>query len=170
MADRDADFSAFVAARWGSLVRAAVGLGCGPEDARDLAQTALLRCYTSWSSVQRANDPDAYVFRVLLNCLRDSRRRRWWGERPTADFPDGPQVPDHSTVVEQADLVRTALAELSLEQRQVVVLRYFAHLTEQQTAETLGIPPGTAKSRLSRALAALALNPALIETKDGQVS
>ena len=39
------------------------------------------------------------------------------------------------------------------DQRAVVVLRYFAHLTEQQTASVLGIAPGTVKSRLSRALA-----------------
>ena len=39
------------------------------------------------------------------------------------------------------------------------MLRYFAHLSEQQTATVLGIPPGTVKSRLSRALARLAPIP-----------
>ena len=78
----DPDFATYAAARWASLVRSAVFLGCSREDAQDLAQVTLLRCYVSWAKVQRADDRDAYVYRVLLNCLRDSRRRRWWGERP----------------------------------------------------------------------------------------
>ncbi len=62
-----------------------------------------------------------------------------------------------------ADLVQRALAGLSVANRQVVVLRFFADLTEQQTADALGIPTGTVKSRLSRAFAQLAEDAHLIE-------
>lgn len=50
-------------------------------------------------------------------------------------------------------------------ERQVVVLRHYAHLSEQQTATALGVAPGTVKSRLSRGLRALAQDPDLLELR-----
>lgn len=150
--DRDGDFSAYAGARWGNLVRSAVVLGCDIEDAQDLVQTTLLRCYASWENVQRAENRDAYVYRVLLNCHRDNRRRRWRGERPTEVLPEQ-GTPDSTSQVDAADALRRALAGLSQANREVVVLRFLAHLSELQTADILRIAPGTVKSRLSRALA-----------------
>ena len=66
-----------------------------------------------------------------------------------------------------ADAVHRALADLSKVNREVVVLRYYAHLSEQQTAEILDIAPGTVKSRLSRALAQLATNTHLADLAEG---
>lgn len=166
--DQDGDFSAYATASWGRLVRSAVFLGCSIEDAHDLVQTTLLRCYTSWARVQRAADRDAYVYRILLNCYRDSRRRRWWGERPTHTPPDRPTGADATAIVDVADAVHRALDGLSSVNREVVVLRYYAHLSEQQTAEILNIAPGTVKSRLSRALAQLATSSHLADLPEGQ--
>lgn len=168
-ADQD-DFTTFASARWPALVRSGVVLGCSFEEAHDLAQTTLLRCFAAWRKVQAADDRDAYVYRVLLNCHRDSRRRRWWGERPT----DAPPVPepgaDASERIADLDAVRRALADLSLDHRRVVVLRHLAQLSEQQTADVLGIAPGTVKSRLSRALAQLATNDHLQDLREGPPS
>lgn len=164
--DDDGDFSAYATARWGSLVRSGIVLGCTYDEAQDLAQTTLLRCYTAWHKVRRADNSDAYVYRILLNCHRDSRRRRWWGERPTRVLPDH-STPDGMSGVETADAIRRALGDLSPVQREVVVLRYYAHLTERQTADLLGIAPGTVKSRHSRALAQLAGNPHLADMTEG---
>ncbi|PWN01585.1 SigE family RNA polymerase sigma factor [Nocardioides silvaticus] len=163
----DAEYDAYVLARWPALVRSAVGLGCDPEEARDLAQTTLLRCYVAWRKVQRARDRDAYVYRILLNCYRDSHRRQWWSEAPTADLPDAPDRRDAIVDADLADAVRRALADLDQDQRAVVVLRYFAHLSEAQTATVLGIAPGTVKSRLSRALVKLAVHPQLPDPVEG---
>jgi RNA polymerase sigma-70 factor (sigma-E family) len=160
--DTDGDFSAYAGARWGALVRSGIVLGCTAEEAQDLAQTTLLRCYTAWRRVQRVEDRDAYVYRILLNCHRDSRRRRWWGERPTETLPDRP-VADATDDVVVTDSVQRALAELSRPNREVVVLRYYANLTETQIANTLNIPPGTVKSRLSRAVAQLSTSAHLVE-------
>lgn len=163
----DAEYDAYVLARWPALVRSAVGLGCDPEEARDLAQTTLLRCYVAWRRVRKARDRDAYVYRILLNCYRDSHRRQWWGEAPTADLPDAPDLRDAIVDADLADAVRRALADLDQDQRAVVVLRYFAHLSEAQTATVLGISPGTVKSRLSRALVKLAVHPQLSDPVEG---
>jgi RNA polymerase sigma-70 factor (sigma-E family) len=163
---REEDFSAYAAARWPTLVRSAVFLGCGIDEADDLVQATLLRCFTAWGRVEKADNRDAYVYRMLLNCHRDSRRRRWWGERPSDDPGERP-TPDLTEEVAIADAVERALGDLSTINREVVVLRYYGRLSEQQTSDVLGIPPGTVKSRLSRALAQLAANPHLSDLREG---
>jgi len=158
---KDADYSAYVSARWHTLVRSVVLLGVARHEAEDVVQTALERCYRSWRSVSAAADPDAYVYRVVVNTLLTSRKRRWWGERPTAATPEPAPVDD---VAERAVIgasVLSALARLSQEHRDVLVLRFFADLSEMQTSEALGIPAGTVKSRVSRALAQFAADPAV---------
>lgn len=145
------EFDEYVAARRVRLVRTAVLLGCPPADAEDVVQTALLRCYRSWRRVSRADSPDAYVHRVLVNTYLDSRSRRWTGEVPTESLPEPVADVDLSLGL----AVRRALAAMSDEHRAVLVLRFFADLSERDTAEALGLPAGTVKSRTARALAAL---------------
>lgn len=162
--DHDSDFADYARGAWGTLVRSAVFLGCSPHEAEDLAQTTLVRCYTAWPSVAAADNRAAYVYRMLLNCLHDSKRRRWWGERPTEFMPERAGR-DETAAVDTADAVHRALAGLSKPNRDVVVLRYFAGLSEQQTADALDIAPGTVKSRLSRSLAQLASDDHLTELR-----
>lgn len=147
------DFSEYVAARRPTLVRTAVLLGCPQPDAEDVVQTALLRCFRSWRRVVNADQPEAYVYRVLVNVLQDARSRRWNGELPTETLPDRP-AGDVDLATGLA--VRRALAAMSPEHREVLVLRYYADLSERDTADVLGVAPGTVKSRTARALAALA--------------
>ena len=165
--DHDAEFTEYAAARWRALVRTGVLLGCAVPEAEDLAQQTLLRCYVKWSSVSRASDREAYVARVQLNLLRQSRRRRWWGERPTEVLPEH-ATPDAADRVDDADALARALGRLTTEQRQTVVLRHYLHLTEQQVAEATGVAPGTVKSRLSRAMTALAADPDLTLLWEGR--
>jgi RNA polymerase sigma-70 factor (sigma-E family) len=164
--ESESAYAAYVEQAWSPLVRAAVFLGAMPHEAEDLAQTTLVRCYTGWEKVSLAANRDAYVYRMLLNCLRDSRRTRWWKSRADTDPEEaaaaGKDVVDAAEAVAMADAVHRALECLSKPNRDVVVLRYFVQLSEQQTAETLGVPPGTVKSRLSRSLAQLAANDHLL--------
>ena len=161
----DEEFTQYVGARWPTLVRTAILLGCSPPEAEDVVQTALIRCYASWDKVRRAADRDAYVYRVLVNCHTDSRRRRWWSEHPTAEVPDQPISEDAPAAYDLADAVSRALDGLSEPNRAVVVLRYYAHLSEQHTATALGIAAGTVKSRLSRALDQLAADQHLADLR-----
>lgn len=148
------DFAEYVAARRPRLVRTAVLLGCPVSDAEDIVQTTLARCLRSWGRVSRAEDPNAYVNRVLVNTLRDARRRRWNGEVPSDALPEQASVVSH----EDGFVVRRALQSLTTEHREVLVLRFFADLTERQTGEALKVPPGTVKSRTARAIAALSVH------------
>lgn len=166
--DRYDDFSAYVEARWPRLVRFAVLLGCTGAEAEDVVQSTLERCLRKWGRVSRATDRDAYVHRMIVNEFTGSRRRRWTGERPTPAVPDDSPAhrqPDATLEVEATDAVVRALQGLTIDQRAVVVLRYYAHLDEQQMATALDVPAGTVKSRLSRALAALADNPHLADLR-----
>lgn len=169
----EAEFAAYVETAWPSLVKAAVFLGAAPHEAEDLAQATLVRCYTAWERVSAADNQDAYVYRMLLNQLRDARRSRWWRDRrESPGATDGLEgleesAPDRSEAIATADAVHRALATLTTAARHVVVLRYFVQLSEAQTAEVLGVPPGTVKSRLSRALATLATNDHLIDATGG---
>jgi RNA polymerase sigma-70 factor (sigma-E family) len=158
---KDADYSAYVSARWHTLVRAVVLLGLARHEAEDVVQSALERCYRSWRSVSDAEDPDAYVYRVVVNTMLTSRKRRWWGERPTASPPEPDPVDDLAEHAAISASVLSALARLSPEHREVLVLRFFADLSELQTSDALGIPAGTVKSRVSRALAQFAVDSAV---------
>lgn len=157
------DFDDYCAARWRPLVRSAVLLGCSLPEAEDVVQAALEKTYRHWDRVRRARSVDAYVHRAVLNALRTSRRRRWWGEVPTETLPDDAADSAGASGID----VRRALMALPHPQRQVIVLRFYSDLTELATAEVLGVPLGTVKSRTARAIASLAGNP-LLMSMDGE--
>ena len=164
---RDGAFTAFAEEAWPRLVRSAVLLGCTVHEAEDLVQVVLIRCYVSWPKVERARDRHAYVYRMLLNAQADSRRRMWWRETPHRDLPETVTA-DVGLPVDDGDILRRALARLPAAQRQVVVLRYYADLSEERTAAVLGIARGTVKSRLSRALADISTDSGLVDLNGGR--
>ena len=157
--DGGEDFSAFATSRWPGLVRLAFGLTGDRWLAEDIAQTALTRAYVAWRRVSRADDPDAYLRRILVNVSHRRFRRRRVTEQP-GDPPetaiDGPA----ELVGERAALL-AALRQLPPRQRAVIVLRYWQDLTDVQIAATLGCSPGTVRSQLSLALSKLRDSPAL---------
>jgi RNA polymerase sigma-70 factor (sigma-E family) len=162
--ERREEFSGFVLATWRDLVRSAVLLGCEHHEAEDLAQATLVRCFLKWQHVERARDRRAYVARVMLNLHRQSRRRRWWRELATRTLPEAPAA---DPAADDVQVVNQALAGLSQEHREVVMVRILLQLSERESAEVLGVPAGTVKSRLSRALGRLALDPGLIDLNQG---
>ena len=159
-AERDDDFTAFVAAQSARLVNFAYLL-CGDRSlAEDLAQTALVKTYARWGR-SPIDDPLAYVRRVVLNETRRLYRRRPpWRERPAgaaADLDQGHdrREPDPAGRVVGDRAVLDALGTLTARERSVVVLRYVEDLTEAETARLLEIAIGTVKSTHARALAKL---------------
>jgi DNA-directed RNA polymerase specialized sigma24 family protein len=76
------DFSAFVMSRWPGLVRLAFGLTGDRWAAEDIAQATLARAFVAWRRVRRADDPDAYLRRILVNTSNRRFRRRRVAEQP----------------------------------------------------------------------------------------
>ena len=76
---------------------------------------------------------------------------------------DRPSATSETTQVDDALVLGRALAELSFEQRVVLVLRYFAACSEAEIAKMLGCAEGTVKSRAARGLAALRTHPLLAD-------
>ena len=105
-------------ARWPGLVRLAYGLTGDRWLAEDIAQAALATAYAAWWRVRRADDPDAYVRRILINTSHRRFRRR----RVTEQAHEPPQLPD-AAVADPAELIGersallAALRELPARQR-----------------------------------------------------
>ncbi len=154
VADRDADFAAYMTARQPSLLRTAYLLTGDRHTAEDLVQTAFAKLYLSWDRVQRRELVDGYVRRILVN-EHNSLWRRPFKRREviSRDLPDT-HAPDRHDDGESAALWRF-VQTLPRKQRAVIVLRYYEDLSEAETAAVLGISVGTVKSQASRALAAM---------------
>jgi RNA polymerase sigma factor (sigma-70 family) len=133
----DADFSELVYSRWSRLVRLAYGFTGDVGLAEDLAQTALANAYASWSRLQRADDRDRYLIRILINAHRGGFRKRRLAESLSgalsADQARELAV-DPIGAVDDRGAILAALAALPTRQRQVIVLRYWLDLTEAQVA------------------------------------
>jgi len=150
----EAGFRSWMAVRAPALRRKAYLL-CGDwHAADDVAQEVLVAVYSRWGRLAGGN-VDAYANRVLVGKHVDALRRPWRRESSV------PEQADHADdraqgafdEVESGDgpLLR-ALAALTPDQRAVVVLRFTDDLAIDEIARQLGVPPGTVKSRLSRAL------------------
>ncbi len=145
-------FDDFVAARGDALWRSAWLLTGDAHLAEDLVQTALAKSYRRWDRIGDVGGFEAYVRRTLYTTYVSWWRRRWNGERATADLPETPVL--GADLELRRDLL-TALAALPRGQRAVLALRYFEDLSERETAATLGCSVGTVKSQTARAIAAL---------------
>ena len=110
-----------------------------------LLQSALASTWPHWGRV-RTGQPEAYVRKVMVRTYGGWWRRKWRGERPTADLPEGEAADAYDGANERVVLGR-ALAGLPLGQRQVVVLRYFEDLSEREVADVLDCSIGTVKSQ-----------------------
>jgi RNA polymerase sigma-70 factor (ECF subfamily) len=129
------------------------------ELARDAVQEAMLR---AWRNLRGLRDPsrfDAWLHRLTVNaCLDIARQRRGRVVEIELTPLHDAAVPDDSTRVTDADYVERMLAVIDPAQRAVVVLHYYLDLSLPETAAALGIPLGTAKSRLNRALGAMRIS------------
>ena len=116
--------------------------------AEDALQSSLI---TAWRELPRLRDPDrfeAWVRRLLVHaCYAEARRRSAWAGVRVLPV-DGPAGPDDILAISDRDALDRAFRRLTVEQRAVFVLHHHVGLPLVEIAETLGIPPGTARSRL----------------------
>jgi RNA polymerase sigma-70 factor (sigma-E family) len=153
--ERDEQFHRFVLSHRAGLVRTATLLTAGDGHlAEDLVQSTLTKLYVAWPAFRRADNPEGYLRRTLVNAFTDEKRR-WWRrhERTVAVLPDrGAPVSVSSDVPDDGDGLRTALRELPPKMRAALVFRYFYDLDVADTADALGCSEGTVKSQTARAL------------------
>jgi RNA polymerase sigma-70 factor (sigma-E family) len=165
---RDEEFQSFMVGRWPRLMRTAFLLTGEQHAAEDLVQSTLEQVYTAWRRVGAADDPEAYVRRVMINVhARKHRRRLREFLAPKDDSGLVREVADTGDRIAQADdrsALLKALAQLPARQREAVVLRYWEDLTETQAAEAMGCSVGTVKSSAAKGIAKLRAIPALAET------
>ena len=162
-ASADGEFSEFMYSRWSQLVRLGYGLTGDQHIAEDLAQTAFARAYASWPRVRRADDPDAYVRRIVVNSNRNRFRKLRVSELLTDSLPELAAAADSAGQRDDRAVLVQALMRLSYGQRAAVVLRYWLDMSEAETAAVLGCSVGNVKSQAARGLAKLRTSAALIE-------
>ncbi len=135
---------------------------CGDlSEAEDAVAEAFARAVSRRRAFERLDNPEAWLRTVAVNLVRSRHRRRKVGERllgrttgsdPT-HRPDPAHRPDLS---EDRMALVAALRDLPDHQRETLALHYLADLSVADVAETLGVPVGTVKARLSRGRTALA--------------
>ena len=131
-------------------------------DAEDAAQEGFVKAYRALDRFRAGAELRPWLLRIIANearnRLRSAGRRHRLELRLTEGFRPGDAAQSPEAVAVASDERRRLLAmvsTLSEEDRLVIASRYFLQLSGEETASALGIPEGTVKSRLSRALARL---------------
>ena len=124
--------------------------------AEEVVQDAFERLYRSWGSLRSPEAAVAYLDRSVVNGARSKLRRRFT-ER-SFHFPESGAAPSAESIGvdrrERDDLI-AAVRQLPKRQREVIVLRYYLDLSEDQIAGWLGVSPGSVKKHANRATTAL---------------
>lgn len=143
---------------WSPMVRTAWLLTGDQSAAEDLVADSLLAVHQAWDRLRSTQAAGAYLRRVVVNRSRSAVRHRIVVDRfARTDRPASTSPSAEQSVLarESRERLLAALEMLPPRQREVVVLRYFADLSEAQIAETLQIAPGSVKAHAHRALSAL---------------
>jgi RNA polymerase sigma-70 factor (ECF subfamily) len=124
-----------------------------PERAQDATQQALLGAWRDLPTLRDFDRFDAWLRRLIVNaCYAEARSQRRWVARGRIRSLVTPTDPDVAASVAARDDLEGAFRQLSPEQRAVVVLHHHLGYPLTEIAETLGIPVGTARSRLHYAV------------------
>ena len=125
------------------------------DRAEDAVQDTLVRC---WRDLPALRDParfDGWIRRLLMRSITDEFRRGRRAQAPISILRLEPSTADESGTVATRDQLDRGFRRLSLDHRAVIVLRLYLGLSIDETAAALGIPVGTAKSRLHYATEAM---------------
>ncbi|GAA4599224.1 RNA polymerase sigma-70 factor (sigma-E family) [Actinoplanes octamycinicus] len=152
-------FEEFLRAEMAGLARFAGALTGDHHLAEDILSDALMVVSARWGRIRQMENPLAYVRRTVVTTFlserRKTRRRR---TQATADLAVLDRAGDDPhTAVDSRDTVVRLLTHLTAHQRVAVILRYLFDRTDEDIADVLACSPGTVRSHLSHARAALRL-------------
>ncbi|MDN4483771.1 sigma-70 family RNA polymerase sigma factor [Demequina lignilytica] len=140
--------------RRGALVGYAYLLAGDRPTAEDLVHDAIIRTFTRARRLDDPRSAEAYVRRTIATQFLNGRRSRAVARAKQHLLVERDAPPADQTAGENAEVTR-ALGLLTRRQRACVVLRHFEDLSTEETAERLGISPGSVKRYLHDALAVL---------------
>ena len=162
--DPDVAIGELYRAHWHRLVRLAWLLLRDELAAEDVVQDAFVATHRRWGSIREGGRVVGYLHTAVVNGCRSVQRHNVVVDRvntataAAADAPGRESASSAETAVLRASDHETmirALAALPLRQREVLVLRYYADLSEAQIAAALDISPGAVKSHAHRGLMTL---------------
>jgi RNA polymerase sigma-70 factor (ECF subfamily) len=150
--------------RYSATAHRTAVLFTGPADAEDAVQEAFVRAFYALTRFRQGAPFKPWLLTIVKNCARNKARShlrqarlkdRLTRSQPAAPTFAAQSVPSAEATALSAEdhsQLTTALASLSDSARLVITCRYLLELSEAETAQVLGWPVGTVKSRLSRAL------------------
>jgi RNA polymerase sigma factor (sigma-70 family) len=147
--ERAADHAVTVLYRshYAALVRETALLVGDFATAEDVVQDCFIALHRAWWRVRDTSAAQFYLRRSMINKSRSVLRRRVVADRhPVISEPALPSAEESALAVVQVSLVRAALSALPVRQREVLVLRYYADLSETQIAAVMGSAEDPSKS------------------------
>jgi RNA polymerase sigma-70 factor (ECF subfamily) len=123
--------------------------------AEDATQDALVRAWRDLPTLRDVERFDAWLYRIIVRCCADiGRHRRRWRSEITV-LRTEPAEPDRAAAFADRDQLERGLRRLTQTQQTALVLHFYVGLAPSELADALGIPIGTAKSRVHYAIEAL---------------
>jgi RNA polymerase sigma-70 factor (ECF subfamily) len=145
-------------------LRTAYGILGNRAAAEDVVADAFLRVFDRIGTFGPGRSFEPWFYRIVVNLALDDRRRARLAEQVSAAVPDA-VVPWDLDGLEQRVVLAGLIGTIPIEERAVLVLRYYLDLDEASIATVVGCPVGTVKSRLHRAR--LRLRVRLDDPQDG---
>jgi RNA polymerase sigma-70 factor (sigma-E family) len=156
VAEREAAITRLYQEQWVPMVRLALLMLGDRPSAEDATQEAFAAVYRRWDKIDDRSRTEAYLRSAVLNTSRSVLRRRKLAvvHRQPAEPPVW-SAESQAMVGEERRSVLAALATLPTRRREVLVMRFYLHLSDADIAQTLGISEVSVRSTASRALRAL---------------
>ncbi len=126
-----------------------------PDQAADVLQAAMLRAVKSRRRFAKVDSPVAYLFQIARNEAARLAKRQARRSEQTLSAKQMAQLVDETSDTDHVEIVLAALAQLKVEDREVVQLKIYAGLTFREIAEAVGRPEATVATRYRRALDSL---------------
>jgi len=126
------------------------------QDAEDMTQETFIRAFRALPrfEIREGTSFEAWLYRIAINACRSRMRRKWyqvlpWPEPAPQLVAEPEEQPDRVLIQgERRDQLLEAIDSLGERHRLVVILRYYAGLSNEEIARALNIPSGTVRSRL----------------------
>jgi RNA polymerase sigma-70 factor (sigma-E family) len=154
--DADRAVTELYGTQYRALVRLAALLVRDVATAEEVVQDSFIAMHASWRRLRDTDKALSYLRQAVVNKSRSVLRHRVVMDRnapkPAPDVPSAEQ--GALTLLERSAVVE-ALRKLPVRQREALVLRYYADLSEAQIASTMGISRGAVKSHTARGMSAL---------------